>query len=132
DNYLQADNHEALFASVTGLVDQLITLPGRATGGKLIDDTVVVVLSEMSRGPILGGDPAHLGKGHWPLTAALVIGAGVRGGQVFGATTDASGGMPIDLTTGQPSATGLQPMYSHFIAGLLALCGADPGLHLAN
>ena len=25
-----------------------------------------------------------------------------------------------------------QPMYSHFIAGLLALCGADPGVHLAN
>jgi hypothetical protein len=23
-------------------------------------------------------------------------------------------------------------MYSHFIAGLLTLCGADPGVHLAN
>lgn len=28
-----------------------------------------------------------------------------------------------------PSPTGIQPMYSHFIAGLLAPCGADPSAH---
>jgi len=132
DNYLQGDSHEALFGPLTGVVDQLVDLPGRAAGSKLIDDTVVVVLSEMSRTPLAGGDPDHLGKGHWPVTSALVIGAGVRGGRVFGATTPGAGGMTIDLATGQPSAAGLQPMYSHFIAGLLALCGADPGSHLAN
>jgi hypothetical protein len=64
------------------------------------------------------------------VTSALVIGAGVRGGQSFGATTDSVGTMAIDLATGQPSDTGIPPMYSHFIAGLLALCGADPGDHL--
>jgi hypothetical protein len=40
--------------------------------------------------------------------------------------------MPIDLATGQPSATGLQPMYSHFVAGVLALCGADPSAHFGD
>lgn len=128
DNYLQADAHEATFGPLTGLVDQLIARPGRAAGSKMIDDTVVAVVSELSRTPLLGGG----GKGHWPVTAALVIGGGVRGGQVFGATTDGAGGMPIDLATGRPSDAGIQPMYSHFIAGLLALCGADPGVHLAN
>jgi hypothetical protein len=95
----------------------------------MIDDTVVVVVSEFSRTPRLSGDAPHQGKNHWPITSGLVIGAGVRGGQTFGATTDGNGGMPMDLATGRPSDTGMQPMYSHFIAGVLALCGADPGAH---
>jgi len=132
DNFLQADCHETTFGQLTPLIDELIRRPGRAAGSKMIDDTVVVVFSELSRTPMLAGDPPHEGKGHWPITAALVIGAGVKGGQVFGATTPDSGGIPIDLSTGVPSPTGIQPMYSHFIAGLLALCGADPSAHLAT
>jgi uncharacterized protein (DUF1501 family) len=132
DNHLQANYHETTFGQLTLLVDQLATRPGRAAGSKMIDDTVVVVFSEMSRTPKAYGDPGHEGKGHWPLTAALVIGGGVRGGQVYGATTPGCGGVPIDLSTGQPAATGLQPMYSHFVAGLTALCGADPSAHFAT
>jgi uncharacterized protein (DUF1501 family) len=130
DNYLQGDFHEATFGPLTELIDQLTVRPGRAAGSKMIDDTVVVVVSEFSRTPLLGSADPHAGKGHWPVTSALVIGAGVRGGQSFGATTDSVGTMAIDLATGQPSDTGIPPMYSHFIAGLLALCGADPGDHL--
>jgi len=132
DNYLQADAHETTFGELTNLVDELVARPGRAAGTRMIDDTVVVVLSELSRTPLLGGDPPHAGKGHWPLTAALVIGGGVRGGQVFGATTPGAGGVLIDLATGLPSADGLQPMYSHFVAGIVALCGADPSAHFAT
>ncbi|TMQ08547.1 MAG: DUF1501 domain-containing protein [Deltaproteobacteria bacterium] len=132
DNFQQASSHENTFGPLTTLVDQLVTRPGRAAGSKMIDDTVVAVISELGRTPLLGGDPPHQGKGHWPLTSALVIGAGVRGGQAFGATTSGAAGMLIDLATGQPSAAGIQPMYSHFIAGLLALCGADPAAHLGT
>jgi uncharacterized protein (DUF1501 family) len=127
-NAAQADMHEALFGALTGLVDQLIARPGRAAGSRMIDDTVVAVVSEMSRTPRLSSDG---GKGHWPLTAAMLIGAGVRGGQAFGATTAGAGSVAIDLATGAPSPAGIQPMYGHFIAGVLALCGADPGDHLA-
>ena len=132
DNFLQADAHEATFGALTTLLDELVARPGRAAGSKMIDDTVVVVFSELSRTPLTVGEAGHLGKNHWPLTAALVIGGGVRGGQVFGATTPASGGVAIDLATGQPSPAGLQPMYSHFIAGLLAACGADPSVHFGE
>lgn len=132
DNHLQADHHEAAFGALAPLVDQLLARPGRTAGSKMIDDTTVVVFSEMSRTPYLAGEPGHLGTGHWPITSAVVIGAGVRGGRVFGATTPTSEGMPIDLATGQPSPTGLQPMYSHFAAGVLALCGADPSAHLGD
>lgn len=132
DNHLQGGYHETTFGALTGLLDQLVARPGRAAGSKMIDDTVVVVLSEMSRTPLEGGDPPHAGKGHWPLTAALVIGAGINGGRVFGATTPGSGGVAIDLTTGWPSTTGIQPMYSNFIAGLLVACGADPSVHFGT
>jgi uncharacterized protein (DUF1501 family) len=132
DNYLQADCHEATFGPLTTLVDELVRRPGRAAGSRMIDDTVVVVFSELSRTPLLNGELPHGGKDHWPLTAALVIGAGVRGSHAFGATTPAVGGTPIDLANGQPSPTGLQLMYSHFAAGILALCGPDPGDHFAT
>jgi len=131
DNHLQGDYHESMFRDLTELLDQLVTRPGLGAGSKMIDDTVVVVFSELSRTPIAAGNAPHEGKGHWPLTAALVIGAAVNGGQAFGATTPASEGMPIDLATGRPSSAGLQPMYSHFAAGLLALCGSDPAQHFA-
>lgn len=131
DNSQQAACNEATFAALTQLVDQLVTLPGRAAGTTMIDDTVVVMFSELSRTPLLNAN-APPGKDHWPVTAAVVIGAGVRGGRTFGATTAGAGGVAIDLATGLPSATGVQPMYSHFIAGLLALCGADPTAHLAT
>jgi len=96
----------------------------------MIDDTTVVVLSELSRTPNLNGELPHGGKDHWPITSAAIIGAGVRGGQVFGATTPNMGGLLVDLATGQPSPTGLQPLYSNFVAGILAVCGVDPAAHL--
>jgi uncharacterized protein (DUF1501 family) len=132
DNFIQADCHEATFGALTTLVDELLRRPGRAAGSHMIDDTVVVVFSELSRTPNLNGELPHGGKDHWPLTSALVIGAGVRGGQTFGATDPFCRGLPIDFATGRPSPTGFQPMYSHFIAGILALCGADPHAHLAS
>jgi len=130
DNYLQAGFHEVTFAGLTALLDALAARPGRAAGTKMIDDTVVVCMSEMARTPRLGGDPPHAGKGHWPLTAELVIGAGVAGGRVFGSTTPDMQAIAVDLATGAPLAGGTIPMYSHFVAGVLALCGVDPTAHL--
>ena len=125
DNRTQGGMQDATFRDVLALVDELHRRPGLAAGTRMIDDTVVLVFSEMSRDPRLVGELGHEGKGHWLNTSAMVIGAGVRGGRTFGATTDDSGGMPIDLGTGAPSATGLQPLYSNFVAGMLRLCGAD-------
>jgi uncharacterized protein (DUF1501 family) len=127
----QAACHEALFGQLTQLVDQLVARPGRAAGTRMIDDTVVVVFSELSRTPLVNGTVPP-GKEHWPITSAIVLGAGVRGGHAYGATTAGMSSVPIDLTTGRPAPTGVQPMYSHFIAGLLALCGADPTAHFAT
>ena len=115
------------------LVDALAARPGLAAGTTMLDDTVVAVFSEMSRTLRTGGvgDP-HAGTAHWPVTSALVIGAGVRGGQTYGAVDLDGGSLPIDFATGAPAAGGRVVLYSHFVAGLLSLCGVDPAPHLAD
>ena len=79
-----------------------------------------------------GVDDPHAGTAHWPVTSALVIGAGVRGGQVFGAVDLDGGSLAIDLATGAPASDGHVLLYSHFVAGLLSLCGVDPAPHLVD
>jgi uncharacterized protein (DUF1501 family) len=124
DNYLQGAQHDTTFAGLTQLVDGL-------AAANLLDTTVVAVISEMSRTPMFSGSAAdpHIGKGHWPVTSAFVVGGGVRAG-VYGATDAYSGAVPIELSTGAPDLNGTRLLYSHFVAGLLTLCGVDPGAHL--
>jgi hypothetical protein len=59
----------------------------------LLDSTLVVWMGEFGRTPQVN---QLAGRDHWPDTScALFAGAGVRGGQVIGAT-DAEGGKPVD------------------------------------
>ena len=125
----QAGMHETAFAGVSRLVDGLAARSGSTAGSTMLDETVVVVFSEFSRTPKLN---AALGKDHWPVGAAVVIGAGVRGGQAYGATDDGMQGETIDFATGAPKAGGLTVMTSHFVAGVLKLCGVDPIEHLGT
>lgn len=116
----QADFHETTFAGLTSLLDGLVAR-------NLLDDTVVVCFSEFSRTPKLN---SQMGKDHWPVTSAMVIGAGVKGGRAYGATTDAVEADTIDFATGARSASGTTLMSNHFVAGVLKLCGIDPVSHL--
>ena len=86
-------------------------------------ETVILVLSEMSRTPRLNGQN---GKDHWPVTSAMVIGGGVRGGRAYGGTTNGLEARPIDLATGDAVATGGTLQTNQLAAGVLELCGADP------
>jgi hypothetical protein len=63
----------------------------------LLETTLVVALGEFGRTPKIGlitqnGGTKKTGRDHWPHAfTALVAGGGVRGGQVFGSTTDTGG-----------------------------------------
>ena len=122
DNDRQGPLHDAFFAGLTQLVSALASRPGSAQGSKLLDETAVVVVSELGRTPRKNGDQ---GKDHWPVTSALLVGSGVAGGRVVGATTDALAGVDIDFTTGEPAKDGKPLLYSSFAAGVLALAGVD-------
>ena len=68
----------------------------------LLDDTLVVVTGEFGRTPKIGvvtqnGMTEKTGRDHWPHAfTVLLAGGGVRGGQVYGATTS-TGGYVADL-----------------------------------
>lgn len=123
----QATLHETTFAGLTQLLDGLAARPGSQTGSTLLDETVVVVFSEFSRTPKLN---SQAGKDHWPVTSAMVVGAGVKGGRAFGASTAEIEPALVDFATGTRSASGMTLMHNHFVAGVLKLCGVDPISHL--
>lgn len=120
DNAQQGSLADSLYAGLLRLGQKLESLG-------LLDNTVVLVFSEMGRTPKLN---SAAGKDHWPVTSALVFGAGVPGGKVFGATDDQLGAKSIDLATGAPAANGVQLQTGNLVAGVLELVGVDPSSYL--
>jgi hypothetical protein len=120
NNARQSTLHEGMYGALSLLVE---TLESRS----LLDETLVLVLSEMGRTPKLNADN---GKDHWPVTSALLLGAGVRGGQVLGGTSDELDALPLDLTTGVPSAGGEQLQAGHLVAGVLETLGVATETYL--
>jgi len=83
--------------AVSGLIDTL------ANNG-LLDETLVVATGEFGRTPTVND---RCGRDHWPgVWSALVAGAGVRGGQVIGAS-DPHGAEPAErpIQPGELTAT---------------------------
>ncbi|MFT5681714.1 MAG: hypothetical protein ACI8RZ_002620 [Myxococcota bacterium] len=91
-------------------------------GGSLLDETCVVVFSEMGRTPWLntGG-----GKDHWPYTSVMLIGSGVRGGVNIGGYDADWIGETIDPETGDPDEDGEPITCQGLGATLLAMGGVD-------
>jgi hypothetical protein len=109
--------YDTLFGGLDGLMSKL-----GAAG--LLSETVVVVMSEMTRTPKRNSEG---GKDHWPETSALVLGAGVAGGRSIGATDDQLNAAPVDLASGQADSSGQPARYDNFAAGVLQLLDVDPG-----
>jgi uncharacterized protein DUF1501 len=129
NNDAQGGSQDRLFSSLTKLADTLTTQPGTTAGSKLVDETVVAVISEMGRTPKLNADK---GKDHWPVTSALVFGAGVRGGKVYGGTDDGLLAKNMDLVSGEVTDSGVQLQFGNLAAGILALAGVDPSPYLGS
>ena len=124
----QIPSAELTFGGLSHLMRELKTRNSTLqTGTKMIDDTVVLCFSEFGRTPKKNSTG---GKDHWPVTAALVMGAGIQGGRSYGATNGGLEASTVDFATGAASATGRTLMSSHFVAGVLAACNVDPVSHL--
>ena len=121
-NHLQGIHLEELFSALETFMEDLHTTQA-PNGSHLIYNTTVVVLSEMGRFPQLN---SREGKEHWTFTSALLLGAGIRGGQTLGAYDDYCFGKKVALSTGEISNTGTELVPSHLGATLLTLAGIDP------
>lgn len=117
----QGPQQELLFGGLVDLLAQLEATEGSG-GASLLEESVVVVMSEMTRTPKLN---AELGKDHWPVASALVIGAGVAGGRVVGGTSDIGDALLVDLESGETTDAGVTLQPANFAAGVLDLVGAD-------
>lgn len=129
NNLEQIPRNEQLFAGLSVLLDELVARPGMTAGSRMIDDTIVLVVSEMGRTPKLN---ATGGKDHWPVTSAMIIGGGLPGGRVLGGTDDALYGRRVSLETGAPDDEGVQIQYGNFAAGVLAAVGVDTEAYLPD
>ena len=102
-----------------------LTLPALAGS----DEVTVVLVSEMGRDPRLN---AQEGKHHWTHTSAMVVGSGIRGGQVVGAFDENVASSPVDLASGEVHSDDTYLLPSHLGATLLALGDVDPGDYLVD
>jgi hypothetical protein len=99
--------------SVTALYDTLIALWNEAERQELAEDLVVAVISDFGRTPNYN---SAMGKDHWPVTSALLVGKGVVGNRVVGATDEGHKPLEIDVDTLQPVDAGgvrIKPAHVH-------------------
>ncbi len=126
----QSQSWESLFSGLLDMTDRLAALPGK-TAATLLGETVIVVLSEMGRTPQLNLED---GKDHWPFTSALVVGPGITGGRVVGATDEFYYGRKIDPISGElfDGSGSIDLTTSSFGATLLNLADIDHEPYLSG
>lgn len=73
-----------------------------AEAAGIADQLTIVIGSDFARGPGYNGDNEYAGKDHWPVTSMMLMGRGIAGGRVVGATDDAQYGALIDANSLQP------------------------------
>lgn len=127
-NELQDTNFNDIFGYLDEVMLDLATRVS-PSGAPLSDELTLVVFSEMGRSPRLNG---WLGKDHWTFTSTMLIGAGVRGGQVIGDMDGSLRGRPIDMDSGEVFEAGTHLLPKHLGATLLALGDIDPADHITG
>ena len=112
------------FNAIAALASHLESTPFKGDpDDNWLNHTTIVCFSEFSREPLLNNNG---GRDHNLINSMLMLGAGVNGGQVLGATTDL--GMmasPMDLATGAVSPTGELVGNNHIARTLLHSIGIE-------
>jgi hypothetical protein len=121
DTHFDNDNLQLIcYQTAFGALRELMS------GIESLDDTLVVVLSEMGRTPRLN-EAASPGKDHWPTTTALLLGGGLRGDRVLGATDELMNALPMNFATGEvDEKNGDIVTHTDFLATILDYAGVDP------
>jgi hypothetical protein len=99
----------------------------RNAHGNLLDNTTVLLGSELGRFPYLNG---WRGKDHFPEAPFIVLGAAIeRGGTAWGATGRRMEALPISFADGKPDRSGRRPHLEDVGSTLLGWYGfSDPSV----
>jgi len=117
---------DTFFSVLDEVMDHMSRTPG-ASQPWLADEVTVVCASELGRTPLFNGAG---GRDHWTYASMMLLGSGVRGDTVAGATTDEFISRPCDFATGLPSGAGDVIGTENVGAALLELGGADASRYL--
>lgn len=127
---VQGPGQETGFNLVARLIEDLSATPYGDTGASYLDHTTIMGFSEFSRTALLNQDG---GRDHSLTNACFVLGAGIKGGTVVGASSDLGlAPQPVNLETGLVDPGGeiirpehvLQTLFRH--AGL----GDEPDMRV--
>jgi hypothetical protein len=124
----QAPLWEGMFQGLNAIMQALQQAPGTAGGTSLADETVLVVMSEMARTPMLNG---FGGKDHWPYGSVMITGPAITGGRVIGGYDENYMGLPVDPASGEVYDGGAILSAESVGATLLQMAGIDPAEHMA-
>ena len=114
-NATQGEMHEEFFAALNALMAAL-------TDRGIVDDTLVLVASEMGRTPRHNADG---GKDHWPWTSAMLVGSNVAGGRAYGQTDDWLVPGLVDLDSGNPLEGGTDVHAANVLRAAAELVGVS-------
>lgn len=120
DTHTEHGAQHRSFDQTFGALDRLLE---GLQGEGLLASTTVLVLSELARTPGRNGEG---GKDHWPWTSAMVLGGGLPGGRVLGATDDRLQALRVDLKTGAPDPNGAWLEPGNLLAGVAESLDVDP------
>ncbi|MEL6345099.1 MAG: DUF1501 domain-containing protein [Myxococcota bacterium] len=109
------------YNAVAALIDSLAATPYKNTPDSWLDHTTIVLQSEFCRTPNLN---SRGGRDHHITNSCVLIGAGIKGGQVIGATSDFKlGAQAVDLSSGQLTSGGEFIENEHISRSLLHSIG---------
>ncbi|MFW7381709.1 MAG: DUF1501 domain-containing protein [Oligoflexus sp.] len=83
-----------------------------------LDNTLIVVYSDFGRTPKVNRSN---GRDHWPVGSALMLGGGIQGGRMVGATDDDLRALRINEDTGSVDANGTYINPTHLGGSVLSL-----------
>ncbi|MEQ1500854.1 MAG: DUF1501 domain-containing protein [Myxococcota bacterium] len=119
----QGPNQQAGFDLVAAIADDLASRDYNGTGTSWLDHTVIVGFSEFSRTSLLNDAG---GRDHALTNACFLLGGGIRGGRVLGASSDVGlEPQAIDLATGALDPAGEIPKPEHVLRALMTEVGID-------
>ncbi len=125
DTHFQGNaDHARLLApgvnAFTALLDDLRSSPHPA-GGTFLDHTTVIGFSEFARMPLFN---SYGGRDHHAASSLMLLGAGIRGNTVVGATTDVGmAPVPWDIVNNRASDSGVLMTPAHIATTLMASAG---------
>ncbi len=114
-NSAQNDTHNAFFGGIDSLLTDLQTRG-------VLEDTVVLVVSEMGRTP---RHNTSGGKDHWPWTSAMVIAPTLETTGIVGTTDEWMRPRGVNLQTGAEEEGGTLLHAEHVLGGVAELLGVS-------